>query len=392
VRGRALIHLDRARDALKVLRRIDTESPLGWLVPAATADAYVELDDGARAASESERALALADGAPQARYHAARTMWHADRVWDALDHISIYRAAQPDNTDGLILHGSILGYIASRGDNRGAYEAALALFERALPSQECEATRLYAVTAARLGRWRDAFKMAQRLRRRSSWESGRCDHGDPAADHGHIVDRHILPDAFEALGESDPSELGRATDEAERVFGPSPVVTAQRALARGLQGDVAGALDAVGRTRETLAEAPTADQIAIAAALYVRRDFAGAYDILGRLESDLARPEGLLRLAESATAIGELDRARSLLEDLAREDDVAGEVARVATAVMRAERAAARKAQVDVVAEVRWQPVTAQPESRAPRESLWEGSHHRTTPMLDPLPNRDRLN
>jgi tetratricopeptide (TPR) repeat protein len=392
IRGRALINLKRAKEALRALQGVGPMSHLGWFVPAARADAYIELHDPAKAIAESERALEMAPDVPEVHYHAARTAWHADRVWDALDHIARYRAVDPANLDGLLLHGSILGFLGSSQRDAGALRYALGLFTSVLPTDNCEAIRLCAVTAARLGNWEQAFSVAkQLLEHRGVDGSGHCPHTDGGHDHAHFVYEHIIPDAFEALGEHDAAEVERAASEAERLFGPSDFLASQKALALALRGDLDGTLAVLGRTRATIAKAPVGDQIALAAALYMTRDYAGAYEIMRRIKKDLARPEGLLRLAECAAAAGEVDAAHAVLVDLADSEDLGGQVARLSLAILQAEMNNARKT-LDLAADLRWYSIGANAVEGSPRLSLWEGRHHPTTPMVDTMPYKLYLN
>ena len=392
VLARSLVNLDRAGEALQILDAVGDGSSLGWVVAAARADAYVELHDADRALAESERALAAAGDEPEARYLAARTAWHADRIWDALEQVSVFRAVAPGSLDGMLLHGSILGFLASRSDDTDAYRSALAVFEEALPTGDCEAQRLYATTAARLGEWKRAFDTAAKfLKNRGEDGSGHCQHTEKGGDHRHYVYEHILPDAFSALGEEDPQAIEKAAAFAEKRFGPQEFLVTQRALARALQGDLAGTFKVVGRTRATLADASPDVQIAVAAAYYTRNEFGAAFDILRRVKDSLTSPDLLLRLAECAAAAGELGAARETLEELAKRDDPPGQVARVALSVSRAERAAAKAAAGRPEIDLRWfGPTTA--DDSTPRHSLWEGRHQRTTRMVDELPRRSLLN
>ena len=210
VRARSLINLDRPKDAVRVLERVAPGSPLGWVVSAARADAYVELHDAKRALLESEKALAEAMGEPEALYLAARTAWHADQIWEALRRIIEFRAAAPESLDGRLLHGSILGFLASRTDDEQGYMAALEVFRAAMANGDCEAMRLYSTTAGRLGDWSEAFRVGARfLKHRGDDGKGHCQHTDGGGDHHHFVFEHIIPDTFRALGEREPKEIDK---------------------------------------------------------------------------------------------------------------------------------------------------------------------------------------
>jgi transcriptional regulator with XRE-family HTH domain len=390
--GRALLNLGKPRKALQALPEPGPDAPHAWLIAAARADAYVELGIDRRAMDEVRKAVALAPGIPEARYHAARTAWHTNRIWEALDHIVVYRAAEPDNPDGVTLHGSILGYIGSEHDDEDALRRALALFKKLVATKRCEAIRLYAVTAAHLGEWKVALRAASRfLAHRGDGGAGQCEHTRAGLDHRHYVLEHFLPDVFEALEDRSVEEREAAVAEAEARFGTSPVIATQRALLRARAGDLVGTLGALDLSRETVAQATPMQQAIVAGAMYYRHDYAGAYDILRRIESDLSRPEGLLQLAECAAAASEVEEARRVLGILAEGEDSVAWVARVASATLRLQRAISRV--MEPVADyARWNSLTNQAMPMTPRHSPWEGDHHPTTPMLEALASRTPLN
>ena len=366
---------------------ISLDSHLGWLVPAARADAFVELDTASKAIAESDRALAMAPDIPEARYHAARTAWHADRVWDALDHVSIYRASDPDNVDGLILHGSILGFLGQRNQAPGAYQSALALFGRALPSGDCEVLRLYAMTAARLAKWNVAFISGAKLLRHRD-PTGTCTHQATSRDHRHFVDHHIIPDAFEALGEQDPAELERAANEAERLVrlahGDVPAGAVPRARRRSRRH--AGCARSVGkqplprlrRTSRSLSLPPTTS--------------AGTSS--GRLTSSSESDPS--SIGQTGCCV-----SRSVRPRWASSTKLARSFAIWPTTTTRLGRSLGwrprssepstqwhERRSLGATRKLRWQALSGSDQDVARRRSLWEGRHHRTTPMLDFLPTR----
>lgn len=385
VHGKALLNLRKPQKALRSLSEPADKAPYAWLIRAARADAYVELGRSRRAMDEVRIGVALAGGKPAARYHAARTAWHADQIWEALDHIALFRAAEPESHDGAMLYGSILGYIGSEYGDRDALTAAHSVFKHLLPSDDCEAVRLYAVTAMHLGEWRVAFRAASKLLRHRPEDGG--DH----ADHSHYVQLHFLPQAFETLESLSHEQRAAAIDDAERRFGTLPIIASQRALLRAQAGDLPGTLAALGIEREKLSAASPTDQSIIAAAMYYRQDFVGAYRVLRDIEAELSRPDGLLRLAECAAAAGEVDDAQRVLGALAEGPDTAGRVAQVAMTTIGVLRAIHRAA-VRPSPDLRWSALIGSDVPRAPRETLWEGEHHPTTPMLESWPARSRLN
>ena len=392
VQARALINLGESRRAVRGLRSLRGEPQLGWLVPAALADAYSELDQERAAVREARRAFDMAPHVPEVRYLMARITWHAGHAWEALEHVALFRAAKPSSAEGLLLHGSILGFLASEQSDAGAYESALALFRQALPSGDCEAYRLCALTAGFLGRWEEAFKWAVKLLTHPGRaDRSRCHHQSDD-DHRDQVMSLILPATFEAIGQDDPEKMATAANTAERLFGTSPVITHERALSRALSGDVRGTLLAVGRTMTDLSAASADDQLAVAAAYYFCHDMRNAFAIMRRVEDHLANPLGLLRYAEAALGAGELVEARRILRKISEGDEIGAETARLAMALMRAsEQTSARSDATLRDLDVRWPTFGTMPESETTRHSPWEGLHYPTSPLIDAI-LRPKLN
>ena len=221
--GRSVLNLDRPKEALRVLRPLRKPKYIGWLRDAALAEAHLEADQPEAAQAAVDRVLGAVD-VPEAHYLAARILWHRDQLWSALEQVMLYRASQPDDPSGLLLQGSILGFLGDAKSYPGAHEAALELFARALTAGGCEAVRLHGVTAARIGRWKEAMEDARRLR----------DHSD-----GHDIDHHrdaveaIVSDVFSNL--PDDADWGPPTSVAEELLGTEhEMVRLQRALVAGL--------------------------------------------------------------------------------------------------------------------------------------------------------------
>lgn len=380
VRSRSLLRLGRPGAAVRQLRSIPTPTQLGWLVPAAFAEAHLELDQLRAARREADRALIESAGSPEARYLAARIAWHDDRVWEALGHIAVFRAAEPDDPAGLLLHGSVLGFIGEQGAGEAAYAQALPLFEAAIPSGQCEAIRLYAQTLARLGNWREAFRRATVLLEMT-------DHD--LETHRHRVD-HIVVDAIERTWAEDPVATEPIVKEAIRRFGPSPWLRRKQAMLHGLRGDVAAALASLELTEDELSSAPAEDQLAVAAAYDVAGDEPRLYVILQRIRADLPVPAGLVRYAESALRLGHVDVARSVLAELEEGGAAIGNLARVAISLLDATEAAedvANRLKASISASSTWQSQVP-PASPTPALSTWEGHHGRGSIVLDRLTGR----
>lgn len=239
---RAIAFLKRGEpDAAISLLAPDATPQLGWRGWVALAEALLAVEDrasDARVAAAKAVAAAPAETAP--RYIAARVAWRTDHVWEALEHVTVFRAFAPTDPDGLVLHGAILGYLGDTVGDRQLYERAQELFAEAVASRPDSLGRL-GVVKARLGQWRDALLTARELASAQS---------DP---------EDVLDAALAAAAENhDPSETMAAVEAIEAEFGRSELTKRYSAFAKAAAADVRGtirelrALDPDASTEKTL--------------------------------------------------------------------------------------------------------------------------------------------
>jgi transcriptional regulator with XRE-family HTH domain len=375
VRGRALLALGEADDAVKQLQAFESES-LGWLVDAARAEALSEAGRNDEAVAAAYRALSAAPETPEMLYIAARVEWHANRPWDALGHVAAFRGHKPLDSQGAMLHGAILGFLGDQTGDSAAYEAALQCFAVALASDGCHARRLYARALSRLGRTREAIDQAREILASSS-----CD------EHREMAEL-VLTDALAGF-DGPGDELEKVVQEAEGLgVGDPTFFASQRCLARALQGDVTGAAAALGLEVEAMAEASLPDQIRFSAAHVMRGDLSAAFPFLLRCEKELACPDGLVMLAQCALTVGDTVAAKRALDAIREAGGPASETADVALRLVRvAEQEGAKRAVFAALASgdrsaSRW---IDRVESGWPApETGWEGAHSLGTAMLMP--------
>jgi transcriptional regulator with XRE-family HTH domain len=381
VLGRSLLALGQANEALKALEAAGTS----WIANAARAEALMAAERHAEAIALADRLFADADAEqlPAAAFLAARVYWHADQPLRALERIGAFRAVQPDDREGILLHGAILGHLGDLQADHSCHEAALALFEAA-GHDDPETMRLLAMTAARLGRWRHALDTAKRMKDASAEGAGyeRSASG-------------IARECFPYLKES--AEILAAADHAEALgLLDKTELRSHRALGHALTGDFATAVFALGLTTETLTTASPDDQIRCAIAYLVNDDLKDAFPILRDNASALSNPEGELQLARSALAAGNTTTARAALGRVAKSKGEAARTAGVALDLVKAIEAAGA------------QKILASLTSTAPRpspgvlvliepgtapDSIWEGpegtfgrpTHVAASPVLNRL-------
>ena len=250
VRGRVLLAMGRADEAVEQLEDLQSES-LGWLVDAARAEAFSEAGSHDEAVKAARCALESPGRTPETLYVAARVEWHANRPWAALGHVAAFRGLKPNDAQGAMLQGAILGFLGDQTSDLQSYEAALDCFAMALPTGGCHAKLLAGRAMARLGRTRDALDQARSILAL-----------DDCAEHGEMAIR-VVEDALRGF-EGPGAELEALVNEAELLStADAGLIASQRCLARALQGDPAGAAAAVGLTVQTMVQASLGDQIRI---------------------------------------------------------------------------------------------------------------------------------
>lgn len=372
--GRSILSQERPKEALRVLRPLRSPKFIGWLRDAAMAEAHLEADQPDKAQEAVDRVLASAD-VPEAHYLAARILWHRDLMWPALEHVVFFRAAQPDDPSGLMLHGSILGFLGDAKAYPGAHEAALDLFARVAANGDCEAIRLHGVTSARIGRWREALADAQAM-------MGSAD-GHDAEGHRSAVES-IVVDVFSHM--PDDVEWAEPTAIAAGLLGDDhDLVRLQRALVEALAGDVDAAAASLEVDLPHVEDAPVERQMVIAAGLLASGRSAEATAILARNIEELTVPDGLIRLAGSALEVDDTVTAKAALDRIGETTgttaDVAAIASRLLVALVRANEAASVTG--TLVGDIAWKDLV-RPEQRAGAStSTWEGRHAPASVVMD---------
>jgi transcriptional regulator with XRE-family HTH domain len=301
VEGRSLLGLKRHEEALEALSGVEDH-----LAIATRIEALIELDRDDEAVKLVERLVAEADerSGPLAAYSAARAYWHADRPFKALEQVSAYRVTEPNDPVGAMLHGAILGYIGDSTGQKETYALAMDVF-RKLPEAEPETWRLRAMTAARLGEWREALDAVSR-----SVALG----GDRPAEKATAA--KLVADCLDHI--RDAGTLDLALDVvAEAGLLEEVELRKRRSLACALRADFPGAVGALGLTIATLERAAPADQVLCATALLVGNEIKRAFPILMRNREILSVPDGQIYLARAALENNELAAAEEALKRVA---------------------------------------------------------------------------
>ncbi len=322
VAGRSLLALKRPKEALDVLSGAHE-----GLAAATRAEALIELDRVADAIKIAEHLLDVAepDGRPAAMFLAARVYWHANQPYAALTQAAAFRAIQPDDPEGAMIHGAILGYIGDATGDDEAYRQAMRSFCDIPADDHPGVLRLRAMTAARLGDWREALDC---LGESIDGSATRLASARQSASE-------VAIDCFERLDEA--ADLDAAVDHASRMsLIDDSVWRSYKAFANALRGDFEGAVAALELTVDRLHEASPADQIRCASALIVGNQAGRALSILARNQDELSVPDGYLFLAQAALSERDLDTARTALRRIAQEQGDVAETARVAVDLLSA--------------------------------------------------------
>jgi tetratricopeptide (TPR) repeat protein len=216
----ALLQLRRPNDAVTELQALPpaVDRTIRLAASAVRIDAFIELGDIGAARAEAQSAIEALPGEPQPNLMAARVEFHGQRPVDALQQIVMFRGRDPDDPEGLMLHGSILGQLGDELEAPNLFEHALALFRRARPTEGSRALTKIGLTVARMGRWRLALRLARSLV------------AGAGADGAAPVVRAALRKA-EASG-----ELPAAVALAERWTGPTTWTRLHRAYLLGVEG------------------------------------------------------------------------------------------------------------------------------------------------------------
>jgi transcriptional regulator with XRE-family HTH domain len=321
VSARSLLGLARFAEAAE--EAADLENELGI---ATRVEAMIALDHADDAVAAAELLLRTAGERflPLAAYLAARAYWHANRPLRALNHITVFRVAEPRDLVGAMLHGAILGHLGDANDDVESYQLAMEIFQ-ALPDDHIETWRLRAMTAARLGDWSEALSDLARTfagTRRSAVERKAA--------------KQVVDDCLDRITDAD--SLDRAIELA-RSHGLLVGLDLRRrqSSACAMRGDFEGAVKALQMTVSDLERADPHDQVRCASALLVGNQAGRAYEILLRNRAILAVPDGQVFLAKAALARGEVTLAVEALELIAGDENAAA-VTRVALDLLQAIR------------------------------------------------------
>lgn len=320
----------------------------GWMAHTARAETLAALDraDDAVAAVRDAIEAVPSDHRAEVYLVAASVFLAVGRGPDALRWIGAYRALEPEEQAGRVLHGAILGFLGDVLDDERFYGEAIELFAATVDGHRPASLRFYAMTAGRLGRWSDALHSAARLA------------GEGSNREARRLAEAIANDCLQRLDE--PAKLDPAIKLAAKLeLIDAERANSYRAYARALAGDFEGAVAALGLTRATLAEAAPADQLRCAIAFLINGDLTEAYPILTRIEAELVTPEAQLFLARTALAKQDTTTAQVALRRMADATTAAAEVAQVALDLVTAIQSAQR---IGILDWVEWRP---QPSSAA---------------------------
>jgi len=301
VEGRALLGLKRYQEALDCLAEVP-----GHVALATRVETLIELARYEEAVMAGEQLLEEADdrSLAMATYSAARAYWHANRPYKALEQVTAYRATEPNEPVGISLHGAILGHIGDLTGRSEPYELAMDLFRR-LPDDAPESWRLRAMTAARLGSWRDAFSAVTQMVALGT--------NRPAE---RSTATRLVIDCLERVPDADSFDEALDIVEKEGLV-DAMEVRKRRSVACAWRGDFRGAVEAIGFTIDKLHRADPVDQVRCASALLVSNEVKRAFPILRRNRHVLAVPDGLRFLARAALENNELAIAEDALKEIA---------------------------------------------------------------------------
>ncbi len=367
VAGRSLLALGQAPAAMAAL----SEAGEGELAEIARCEALMAAERHDEAVALAERLLAGAEGDSRGpvSYLAALAYWHADRAFEALTQVGAFRALEPDDRDGRLLNGAILGLLGDAYCDEAAHRRALALFLESRDRDDLEAERLLAMTSARLGDWQSALSTIADVIDRSGRDRAKYERAG----------RQIALDCFIRLEDADALDTA-ADDALARGLIDPDTARSQHAEASAMRGDYEGAVKALGRTDDDLHLADPRDQVRCAIALEAGGRLADAHPILVRVKAALPNPDGQLLLARACLAARDTTSARAALESVTACDGAAGETAKVALELVKGiERtgATAALASLQLRAGLAWgRLLEVRAILPAPR-SPWEGPQRR---------------
>lgn len=377
VKGRALLVLGRARDARQVLESALTLGHIDPLVGSALADAYLALGKSRRAVEVMRVARDQAPDVPDMAYLLARVEWHDNQVWASLEHVIEFRAARPQDEEGILLHAALLGLIGDRTSDVTCYRRVIELIGE-LRTKGGDALASLGTAEARLGHTSKAIAALRHLRR---------EHGDEEA-HLHGVSQIAI-----AIVASLPVDHSRRTEilgTVELLVGSDAFTMAARALPHATAGDVEGTCSALG---VPLADAETLSpegQMMVAMALIESDRAPEAAHLLRFVAMTAEDPDVIHMAVKGALRAEDIETVRQGLQRLSQREDLPGQVARTALALFeQGERAGAQAMMLSVAAT--FEPTDLVPQMAGQNMSLraadspWEGLHRTSSPKVDDL-------
>jgi len=304
----SLLWLGRAEDAIAETEGVEAPPDLELPLAAVRVDARIAQSDLSGARVEAKGLLKRHPDEADPQLLAARVEFHGGDLVRALEHVVRFRSKAADLSEGLMLHGSILGKLGDALDDRGLYKQALHLFWRARPQEGWRAVARIGLSLAKLGRWRPALRLARTL----------AQNGQTSAA------RELADSALKAAeGHADGAQLAAALDLAEAWVGTSRRTKLYRAFVLGTAGEWHEASKLIDAIEDRYIDALDLRLLRVTAMIAAGRT-AEAFALSGQLPLEgtplAVLPDLLqLRLVQGESA-DEVDDAKQLkLQDTMRE-------------------------------------------------------------------------
>jgi transcriptional regulator with XRE-family HTH domain len=329
VHARGVLALGRPREAVADLVSYETSKDLGGMLAVAFVQALLESGRPARADIAAKRVVAAGIHSPELSLIWARVALSRDLPWEALAHVLRFRAYDDSDLDGVLLHATVLGYLGDVEGASGAHAESYRVLKAVVPRGGCVAWRLYGISAARTGRWRETIKAARHLLR------AHPDREEHAADL-----RTLLEQAVGAASQVDPDEALAAAAAAQRIVSDRPRWLARaRARAMAAKGDADAVRFELGLRSEVITTAIAADRVLVARALAVAGRSDEALTLLRPSMASLHAPSDLFFAAETAVEAGDRALAMNAMSRLAEGKSPVSKAASIAINLLRSAEA-----------------------------------------------------
>lgn len=329
VHARGLLALDRPREAVGELAPYEASQELCGMLAVAFVQALLESGQPARADVAAKRTLGLGVDAPELWLVWARVALARARPWEALADVLRFRSGKDGDVDGALLHATVLGYLGDVEGAAGAHAESYRILRSVLPQGGCHAWRLYGVSAARVGRWRETLRAVRQMRRAHT-----------AAD-AHADDvRALLDLAVTAASQVGPDEALAAVALAEPLSGDRPKwLIRARARALAAKGDVDGVRSELGLRSQVVTTVIAADRVLVARALAVAGRCDEALTLLRPSIATLRAPADLFFAAETAAEAGDRALAIQAMSRLAESKGPESKAASIAVRLLQSAEA-----------------------------------------------------